>query len=62
MLPDQPPELDSDEVALERRLTSVRLFVIRNGRLVELERRERSGKPRAETPAVFVAPKKATPE
>jgi hypothetical protein len=59
MLPDQPPKLDPDQVALERRLTSVRLFVIRDGRLVELERRERSGKPRAETPAAYVAPKKA---
>jgi hypothetical protein len=62
MLPDQPPEFDADEVALERRLASVRLFVIRNGRLVELERRERSGKLRAETPAAFVAAKTAKPD
>jgi hypothetical protein len=42
MLPDQLPDLDADQAEAEQRLSSVRLFVIRKGRLVELERRERS--------------------
>jgi hypothetical protein len=41
MLPDQHPDPDAEQAQVER-LSSVRLFVIRNGRLVELERRERS--------------------
>jgi hypothetical protein len=56
MLPDQLPGADPDEVSLERRSSSVRLFVIRNGRLVELERRERLGPALNETPAPYVTP------
>jgi hypothetical protein len=41
MLPDQLPVSGSDEISVERRLNTIRLFVIRNGRLIELERRER---------------------
>jgi hypothetical protein len=43
MLPEQPPSYDTDDVPVERRLNSIRLFVIREGRLIELERRERDG-------------------
>lgn len=41
MLSDQPPLYGVDEIPAERRLNTIRLFVIREGRLVELERRER---------------------
>jgi hypothetical protein len=42
MLPEQPPSFDTDDVPVERRQNSIRLFVIRDGRLIELERRERN--------------------
>jgi hypothetical protein len=41
MLSDQPPGHGVDDVPPERRQNTIRLFVIRDGRLVELERRER---------------------
>jgi hypothetical protein len=41
MLSEQPPAIGAEENPLERRLSSIRLFVVRDGRLVELERRER---------------------
>jgi hypothetical protein len=56
MLPDQFPGADHDEVSSERRLSSVRLFVIRNGRLVELERRERPDPVVNETRAPYLTP------
>jgi hypothetical protein len=55
MLPDQLPDLDADQAEVEQRLGSVRLFVIRNGRLVELERRERSPGTLAEPSAAYLS-------
>jgi hypothetical protein len=54
MLPDQLPDLDADQAQVEERLSSVRLFVIRDGRLVELERRERSTNKLAEPSAPYL--------
>jgi hypothetical protein len=54
MLPDQHPDLDPDQ-APEERLSSVRLFVIRNGRLVELERRERTANKLSEPSRPYLA-------
>jgi hypothetical protein len=55
MLPDQHQDLDTDQAQVEQRLSSVRLFVIRNGRLVELERRERSPNRLAEPSAPYLS-------
>ncbi len=55
MLPEQPA-IGVEEIPLERRLSSIRLFVIRNGRLVELERRERLATIAGEATAPYPMP------
>jgi hypothetical protein len=55
MLPDQLPDPDADQAEVELRLSSVRLFVIRKGRLVELERRERAPNRLAEPSAPYLS-------
>jgi hypothetical protein len=55
MLPDQHSDLDADQAEMEQRLTSVRLFVIRKGRLVELERRERAANKLTEPSAPYLS-------
>jgi hypothetical protein len=56
MLPNKPSGVDADEPQMERRMRAIRLFVIRNGRLVELARRERHATVHAEPPAVSSKP------
>ena len=56
MLPDPPQNVDPDDVRSERRLKPIRLFVIRGGRLVELELRARTGNTLAQSRPAYVSP------
>jgi hypothetical protein len=62
MLPDQLPVSGSDEISVERRLNSIRLFVIRNGKLIELERRERPAITASGEPAPYPSSNLSRPD